>query len=50
MDPKLIGKAISQILETGALTLQTPEAKTPGPKATAQFVLQAYSFLSKQYC
>jgi hypothetical protein len=44
-DPKLIGKAIQQTLETGALMLKDEEDKNPHPKITAQFALQAHSFL-----
>jgi hypothetical protein len=48
LDPKLIGKAIQQTLETGALAFDKVEDKTPGPKMTAQFVLQAHSFLRER--
>jgi hypothetical protein len=45
IDAKLIGKAVQQTLETTAMTLGNVEDKTPGPKMTAQFVLEARSFI-----
>jgi hypothetical protein len=45
IDPKLIAKAVGQVAEVGALALQTPEDKTPGPKLSAEFVLRAHIFL-----
>jgi hypothetical protein len=42
LDPKLLAKAVQQTLEVGALAFAKPEDKTPGPKATANFVLEAY--------
>jgi len=48
-DPNLIGKAIAQTLETSAQALGRLEDKTPGPKHTAQFVLQAHRIMTEKY-
>jgi hypothetical protein len=41
VDPKLIGKAVQQTLETGALAFSDPEEALPTVGSTAQFVLRA---------
>ena len=46
IDPKLYAKAVAQTVETGALAFQSPEDKGPDPRVTAQFVLEAHSFLA----
>lgn len=46
IDPKLYAKAVAQTVETGVQAFQTPEDKAPDPKVTAQFVLEAHSFLT----
>lgn len=46
VDPKLIGKAVQQTLETGALALRDIEDEGPGPRMTAQFVLEARIFVA----
>jgi hypothetical protein len=45
VDPKLLGKAIQQCLETSASAFAAPEDKTPFPKETAHFVLKARSYI-----
>jgi len=45
LDPKLLAKAVQQTLETGSLAFVKPEdERSPQPRATAQFVLEAGRF------
>jgi hypothetical protein len=48
VDSKLIGKAVQQTLETSALAFGDIEDKRPGPKMTAQFVLQARRLIAER--
>lgn len=47
VDPKLIGKAVQQTLETGALAFSDPEEALPPLGSTAQFVLRARRLASE---
>jgi len=46
-DPKLLGTAVQQTLETGALAFGDLEDRMPGPKMTAQFVLRTRTMISE---
>jgi hypothetical protein len=48
IDPKLLVKAVQQSLETTALAFGDVEDRSPLPKETSHFVLEARSFILKQ--